>query len=227
MLAGCKANHEVKKVESSVAPVVEETNKQKFAMEGPSTQGNIVHADRKYYQVWYDLSKKCPVAVDWTISPKDGERKVRRAGQHFYTDTDITSADNSDYNRIGFDRGHMVPCEDMSFSKEAQTETFRMSNVCPQYPALNRGPWEHLEKALRDSAKSNTVTISAGPIWNSADTTVINGMTVPGAYWKVWDINGHKEGVICANTPNKDVNTCNPVSLDSIAKVSEGYSLIK
>lgn len=54
---------------------------------------------------------------------------------------------SSDYTRSGFDRGHMAPNLAIArrFGRDGQRETFLTSNICPQSPSLNQGPWRELE----------------------------------------------------------------------------------
>jgi len=54
-----------------------------------------------------------------------------------------------DYCRSGYDRGHMVPAADQTFSQEAMNETFYLSNICPQNAHLNRVYWSKIEKSIR------------------------------------------------------------------------------
>ncbi len=56
----------------------------------------------------------------------------------------------SDYRRSGYDRGHMVPSGDRTRSIEDNSATFVMSNIVPQSPDNNRGPWVDLERYARD-----------------------------------------------------------------------------
>lgn len=53
---------------------------------------------------------------------------------------DIT---HGDYTGSGYDRGHMASNRIIArcYGREAQLETFLMSNVCPQSPALNQHVW--------------------------------------------------------------------------------------
>ncbi len=57
-----------------------------------------------------------------------------------------------DYVGSGFDRGHMVPNADRD--KETSTPinqaTFLMTNMIPQSPDNNQGPWANLEGYLQD-----------------------------------------------------------------------------
>lgn len=49
----------------------------------------------------------------------------------------------------GYDRGHLVPSADMRWSQEAMQATYYYSNIGPQRPELNRGPWAELEDWMR------------------------------------------------------------------------------
>ena len=50
------------------------------------------------------------------------------------------------WTATGYDRGHMAPNWGVSicYGRDAQVETFLLTNVIPQSPALNRGLWETL-----------------------------------------------------------------------------------
>jgi hypothetical protein len=71
-------------------------------------------------------------------------------------------------------------------------ETFLMSNMVPQAPNNNQGPWADFENFLRTLLPANEVYIVAGPagVGGSGDTglanTIANGhVTVPAYTWKV------------------------------------------
>ena len=54
------------------------------------------------------------------------------------------------YTAYGFDRGHVCPSADRTSSKEANEETFLMTNMLPQAPDCNRIVWKDLEEYERD-----------------------------------------------------------------------------
>ena len=66
---------------------------------------------------------------------------------------------HTDYVNSGFDRGHMVPNAD----RDPQTSipinqaTFLMSNMIPQAPDNNQGPWANMEGYLRTLLPGNEV----------------------------------------------------------------------
>ncbi|HKR58654.1 MAG TPA: DNA/RNA non-specific endonuclease, partial [Pyrinomonadaceae bacterium] len=101
-----------------------------------------------------------------------------------------------DYVGSGFDRGHMVPNADRD--KETSTPinqaTFLMSNMIPQSPNNNQGPWANLEAYLRTQLPANEIYIVAGGAGTggigSASASVVNtiadgNVTVPAQTWKV------------------------------------------
>ncbi|HSK62871.1 MAG TPA: DNA/RNA non-specific endonuclease, partial [Pyrinomonadaceae bacterium] len=101
---------------------------------------------------------------------------------------------STDYFASGFDRGHMTPNADRDnpASIPLNHETFLMSNMVPQAPNNNQGPWADLENFLRTLLASNEVYVIAGPAGvggsgnNGPATTIANGnVTVPAFTWKV------------------------------------------
>ena len=93
----------------------------------------------------------------------------------------------SDYRRSGFDRGHMAPAADMRWSATAMSESFYLTNICPQTPSFNQGDWNRLEGKIRDWARRDSaVVIVCGPLVSVDDTTIgPNKVKVPRAFYKV------------------------------------------
>jgi len=59
---------------------------------------------------------------------------------------------SNDYTGSGYDRGHILGSADRLYSKEANGQTFYMSNMHPQLAGFNRqGIWYNLEIFLRDN----------------------------------------------------------------------------
>lgn len=75
------------------------------------------------------------------------------------------SATLADYKKSGYDRGHLTPAGDMVFSREAMSETFYMSNMCPQAAAFNRGIWKDLEDQVREWVRLyGAAYVVSGPV---------------------------------------------------------------
>ena len=99
----------------------------------------------------------------------------------------LPQAEKSDYTRSGFDRGHMTPAGDMRWDRNAMSESFYFTNICPQAPAVNRGDWKRLEIKIREWAEQDSaLVIVCGPIVSPTDATIgRNRVKVPSAFYKV------------------------------------------
>jgi endonuclease G len=97
------------------------------------------------------------------------------------------SATLTDYKGSGYDRGHLCPAADMSFSAEAMSETFFLSNMSPQEPGFNRGIWKQLEEQVRKWAVSadSLYVVTGGVLTRPKGAIGPSRVTVPGFYYKV------------------------------------------
>lgn len=100
----------------------------------------------------------------------------------------------TDYSGSGFDRGHHTPSGDRTSSVVDNSATFFMTNMMPQAPFNNQGPWEELESYCRTLvSQGNELYIIAGGAGvggtgsnGGVTMTIANGhVTVPAVTWKV------------------------------------------
>lgn len=93
-----------------------------------------------------------------------------------------------DYSEPVYDRGHTCPSGDRTNTQTINNQTFLMTNIMPQLPANNQGPWVDLENYCRTLAsQGNEVYILAGG-WGNIGTigsTSQNRIVVPAVTWKV------------------------------------------
>ncbi|MEP6705594.1 MAG: DNA/RNA non-specific endonuclease, partial [Acidobacteriota bacterium] len=101
---------------------------------------------------------------------------------------------STDYSGSGFDRGHHTPSGDRTSSVPDNSATFFMTNMMPQAPFNNQGPWEELESYCRTLvSQGNELYIIAGGAGiggtgsnGGVTTTIASGrVTVPAVTWKV------------------------------------------
>lgn len=128
--------------------------------------------------------------VCYTLTPAHLVKNAERADD-FREDPAITSGSASpdDYRRSGYDRGHLAPSRDMSWSTKANSESFLMSNMTPQVPAFNRGIWRSLEQVVRSWAEgAESVRVVTGPVLSQSaqDFPHIgqNEVAVPAEFYK-------------------------------------------
>ncbi|MFK7758201.1 MAG: DNA/RNA non-specific endonuclease [Flavobacteriales bacterium] len=106
----------------------------------------------------------------WALEIIDPSQEVSRK-DHFRSDYRIPErfrADKEVYEHSGLDRGHLVASLNQSDSEIQNSETFLLSNMCPQIPSFNSGVWKRLETAIRtlDSDKKVLETyVISGPIF--------------------------------------------------------------
>ncbi|HZJ87520.1 MAG TPA: DNA/RNA non-specific endonuclease, partial [Sphaerochaeta sp.] len=98
------------------------------------------------------------------------------------------SASLADYRGSGYDRGHLIPASDLTWSEEAMSASFFMSNMSPQEGPFNRGIWAKLEATVRNFADTEgAVYVVTGPILTDGPYRSIgaNEVSVPNSYYKV------------------------------------------
>ena len=107
------------------------------------------------YQVEYDSVQLIPHTVEWMLSRENLGESRREPSWRFTEDSRVPSprACHDDYTHSGFDRGHMVPAADRSSTISSMRQTFIMTNVCPQAPALNRGAWKRWRMLAGDMSE--------------------------------------------------------------------------
>ncbi len=146
---------------------------------------------RAGYLAAYDEKRRNPAWVcysyEFSASIHKGHKRV--SGFTIDRDTQALIADG-DYDHSGFSRGHMAPSFGIFtyFGKDAQKETYLMSNVVPQKQAMNAGPWEDAEDrtANRFAKTYGRVWTIDGPIYPKKPKTISDrDIHVPEATFKI------------------------------------------
>lgn len=139
----------------------------------------------------YNNQHLIPNWVAWVLTAERTRGTEKRA-DNFQPDASVKAgpvAEDSDYRRSGYDRGHMCPAADCKHSRQAQNDCFLLSNICPQLHAHNAGDWEVLERKCRQWAVAyDSIFIVCGPVLQKGETYPTigkNKVTVPAQYYKV------------------------------------------
>ncbi|MBG6071810.1 MULTISPECIES: DNA/RNA non-specific endonuclease [unclassified Polaromonas] len=94
-------------------------------------------------------------------------------------------AELSDYERSGYDRGHMAPNADFA-NRKAQAESFSLANMVPQVHESNAGVWAGIESAARQLAiAEGDIYVISGPAFIGSNLKKIGNVLVPTHVWKV------------------------------------------
>lgn len=106
------------------------------------------------------------------------DARVLKRKNTFHKEPALDPEDRSelkDYERSGFDRGHLAPSGDMP-TASAQRECFTLANMIPQDPDNNQHLWEALESSLRDlTLKSGELFVITGPLFEGSELKQLNG----------------------------------------------------
>ncbi len=119
--------------------------------------------------VCYDSARKIP---QWTyeyLDVKNRDRPPKKLAVSFKENKAVYSLHRStikDYKQSGLDRGHMMAAANWNQNEKDLSNTFLLSNVCPQNAGLNRGVWAALEKKIRQKiAPEQPVEVVTGPLF--------------------------------------------------------------
>ena len=155
--------------------------------------GSHDHERREFsgFTACYRESYEQPEWVAYTITPEKLVKGAERSN-NFRSDPQIStgSATPNDYKSSGYDRGHLAPAADMSYSETTMKESFYMSNMSPQEPAFNRGVWNNLENDVRAiAAGCDCLYVITGPVLEKPASQYAhigtNEVSVPEYYYKV------------------------------------------
>ena len=148
---------------------------------------NIV-VNKEIYTSYFSTELKVPLYVIHYLDNGGGyfSRSKLRFIKEKYT------ANDSDYYKSGYDRGHLVSAEDFAFDYKKQSITFSYYNCYPQTRHLNRGAWKSWENTIRDESKRWPLKIYTGGIYGNR--RIKGKVGVPDYCWKV--VYNQKTGLI-------------------------------
>jgi len=193
----------------------------------PTYQCDVI-IDRVGYALGYAEKYEQPLWVAYKLTADEVRSKKARRSDDFRADPDIPSgsATPEDYRGSSYDRGHLAPAADMSFSIQAMSESFYMSNMSPQTAAFNRGIWKDLEAQVRNYALYNQeIYVVTGPIFSSKEPVITigaNKVSVPDKYYKVLlDVkNARAIGFVLDNRGTKQPLKNFAVTVDEVERLT-------
>lgn len=203
----------------------------------------IVFRDYGPFALWLDTNTLSPaVTVHWL--KEHGYKNLLNPRPKFYPDSELQSDyqvlhedyDQSQHRSYGkFDRGHMVPMNDMN-AKADEFLSFITTNIAPQYYWLNEHEWEEMKNQIREnvaaqtSANDDKALIFTGPIFqNEYEPTTIPQsnprIRIPDGFFKIILYTGQDDIVDTVEVlvwwqdwgydawPDEEIHTIRPVEL--------------
>lgn len=147
--------------------------------------------DKTIFQVCYDYQLKGAKYVAYTVdgSTANASEHIKKRPS-FYAENNIPVKYRSypeDYTHSGYDRGHLANHADFDYSANILYQTYSMSNIIPQVPAVNRDTWIKAEKYERSVAQSlGAVSVINGVDYsNNPERIGKHKIAVPTSFWKI------------------------------------------
>ncbi|MEB3291109.1 MAG: DNA/RNA non-specific endonuclease [Leptolyngbya sp.] len=173
-------------------PPVPPSNNPHLVLGNPSHAGmtnpNNYLLERPQYVIAYSRDRRILNWASWQVDAgwlgqtprQDNFRPDGSLPQGFYQVTP------TDYRGSGYDRGHVVPSGDRTKNVQDNSATFLMTNIVPQTPENNRGPWRELEEYGRDRVYQfdDRLHIFAGT-YGQLHTLGSRPIVVPSRLWKI------------------------------------------
>ena len=161
----------------------------------PKTSGTSVRVPTYNYVVpngfsaMYDETLKCGRITFYTLTAD--HKKLDDAAprvDHWHDGPTLKTASYKEaavWEAADYDRGHLVPAEDMQYDDQVCYAAYSMANIGPQVAEFNRGLWAHIELNARSLVSEGDVKIWTGTLFRNGTTKVIGTSHVPSHFWKV------------------------------------------
>jgi endonuclease G, mitochondrial len=160
---------------------------------------------RNNYEIFYSGELKNPLYAAEYLKPENMNGKFKRKND-FRPDLELPKlwrTTKSDYQGYNLDKGHLSAAENHTWSPTAMSNSFLLSNIVAQEPALNRGPWKSVESYIVKNVERGTPAyVISGPIFKGNSEYVGKNVEVPKSMFKIVWWPSKVEAWIMPNTPN-------------------------
>ena len=175
-------------------------------LEFPKVKGGdsrvIIHTNNDQFGINYSVEWDCTKRSQrWSCYQMYASNRKQNTSR-YYSDTnqypmdpDLPAQYYFDYDPFrgsGYDHGHICPSADRLYSRDANIQTFYLTNMQPQRHIFNAGIWEKMEEKLRSwistgskaedtlyVCKGGTIDAVSGVTDNPIRETLQNGLIVP------------------------------------------------
>ena len=167
---------------------------------GSPAPDDITVLSKKGFVVGYSPSLRHPVWVAYKVFPVRDLTPPPRPTTFRPDPAAANSPQHKEYSKSGYDRGHMAPNLAIAtrYGKSAQEQSFLTSNVCPQRPSLNQGPWCDIEFRVSDLWPDcyGDVWVITGALSAPNGKRLASGVDIPTAFYQI--VVAQKKGKIRA-----------------------------
>lgn len=197
--SGIPAERNLNRNDASLEPALQR-------LEFPKVKGGdsrvIIHTNNDLFGINYSVEWDCTKRSQrWSCYQMTASNRKQNTSR-YYSDTnqypmdpDLPAQYYFDYDPFrgsGYDHGHICPSADRLYSRDANIQTFYLTNMQPQRHIFNAGIWEVMEQKLRSwmstgskaedtlyVCKGGTIDAVPGVTDDPILTTLNNGLVVP------------------------------------------------
>ncbi len=146
-----------------------------------------------HFMLGYSDVRGNPLWVTYQLKAVDKNATKHKRPSNFKSDwRSLNQVKATDYKGSGYDRGHMAPNYAISrlYGKQAQLNSFLMSNISPQKPKLNQKLWQRLEEVEVKyfTQLEGKLWVVTGPVFDADIQRLKNAWNVeiPDAFFKMY-----------------------------------------
>lgn len=160
-----------------------------FKQQLPKAEQSHTIICKQSFVIGYNSSSKIAIWTAHVIESRTLKMPKTARKNVFKLDPSINKYSQSSpsvYAGSGYDRGHLVPFEDLAYSEEEASKSFMMTNIIPQIPQNNRQIWRSVESFTRKVAtKNKKIFVITGTIYDEHGDRMRDGTTVPSHIWRI------------------------------------------
>jgi endonuclease G len=183
------------------------------------------------FMLGYSDLRGNPLWVTYQLTPLSQTQSLQRPGRFSEDWRSLNRIKHDDYTGSGYDRGHLAPNHAISqlYGREAQLDTFLMTNITPQKPKLNQKFWQRLESVEIDhfTRLGAPVWVITGPVFTGSTERLKSSwkVEIPDQFYKIYAM--EKQGqvqmlafLVPQNVKGRESLSRYVVSVDEIEKLT-------
>lgn len=153
-----------------------------FSLDVKIKKSGLAYSNHGFFDLGYSYEYNMTLWSKYTLESDMLVNAVPRPKKRFVLDINLPkrTVSHDDYTKSGYDRGHLVPVDDLQYSYDSASSTFIITNVVPMERSFNRGIWQRIENYVSNFVeKYHEVVIVTGPIFEGHLLYIGRDLNIP------------------------------------------------
>lgn len=153
-----------------------------FSIDVKITKSGLAYSNQGFFDLGYSYEYNMPLWSKYMLDSNMLVNTVPRPKKRFVLDFNLPkrTVSHDDYTKSGYDRGHLVPVDDLQYSYDSASSTFIITNVVPMERSFNRGIWQRIENYVSNFVeKYHEAVIVTGPIFEGNLLYIGRDLNIP------------------------------------------------